>query len=118
MISGQMLLPERIENLGAGSLCKEIVRDQDSAVAGTSDQKKRQIAKDFESILIKKLLDEMKSTIGDWGLERDGASEQVQGLFWMYLSRHLANNGGLGLCKDMYNFLANAEQTSEIAATG
>jgi Rod binding domain-containing protein len=118
MISGQMLLPERIENLGVSSLCKGIVRQQDSEVGGTSDQQKKQVAKDFESILIKKLLDEMKSTIGDWGFERDGASEQVQGLFWMYLSRHLADNGGLGLCKDMYRFLANAEQTSKADTAG
>jgi len=118
MISGQMLLPDRIENLAESPLCKKIVRQKDSEVAGASEQQKRQIAKDFESLLIKKLLDEMKSTIGEWGFERDGVSEQVQGLFWMYLSRHLANNGGLGLCKDVYRFLANAEQTGKAAATG
>jgi len=118
MISGQMLLPNRIENLAESSLYKRIVRQKDTEVAGTSDQKKKQIAKDFESILIKKLLDGMKSTIGEWGFERDGTSEQVQDLFWMYLSRHLANHGGLGLCKDVYRYLANAEQTGKAAATG
>lgn len=69
---------------------------------GISQQKKEQIAKDFESLLLNKLLDEMKNTIGDWGFEKDGASMQMQGIFWMYLARDIADNGGLGLWKDIY----------------
>ena len=67
-----------------------------------SEEKKKQIAKDFESLLINKLLEEMKNTIGDWGFEKDGASKQIQGIFWLYLARDVANNGGLGLWKDIY----------------
>ncbi|MHC4112659.1 MAG: hypothetical protein ACYSUY_16425, partial [Planctomycetota bacterium] len=63
-------------------------------VDGIPEQKKEQVAKDFESILLSKLLDEMKSSIGDWGFEKSAASEQIQGIFWLYLGRHLANNGG------------------------
>jgi Rod binding domain-containing protein len=69
---------------------------------GISEEKKKQIAKDFESLLINKLLDEMKNTIGDWGFDKDGASKQIQGIFWLYLARDVANNGGLGLWKDIY----------------
>ncbi|MHC4204186.1 MAG: hypothetical protein ACYSTT_06015 [Planctomycetota bacterium] len=77
-----------------------------------SDEKKQQVAKDFESILINKMLDEMKNTIGDWGFEKDGPSEQVQGIFWLYLAQDLGNNGGIGLWKDIYQFLNNAEKTN------
>jgi len=41
-------------------------------------EKKKQFCKDFESVFINKLLEEMKNTIGDWGFEKDGASKQVQ----------------------------------------
>lgn len=78
-----------------------------------SEQKKEQVAKDFESILLGKLLDEMKSSIGDWGLEESAASEQIQGIFWLYLGRHLADNGGLGMWKDIHETLTNTDQTNK-----
>jgi Rod binding domain-containing protein len=80
-----------------------------SRLNGVSEEKKKQIAKDFESVLLNKLLDEMKNTIGDWGFDKDGPSRQVQGIFWLFLSRDIANNGGIGLWKDIYQFLTNAD---------
>lgn len=80
---------------------------------GISEQKKIQAAKDFESVLLGKLLDEMEKSIGDWGLEESAASNQTQGIFWLYLSRHLANNGGLGLWKDIYQTAINPGQTNK-----
>jgi Rod binding domain-containing protein len=79
---------------------------------GVSDEKKKQIAKDFESVLLYKMMDEMKNTIGDWGFDKDGASNQVQGIFWLCLARDLANNGGVGLWKDIHQFITNADQTN------
>jgi len=81
-------------------------------IDGASEEKKKQTAKDFESVLINKVLDEMKNTIGQWGFEKDGVSKQVQGIFWLYLARDIANSGGFGLWKDIYRFLTNAEQTN------
>jgi Rod binding domain-containing protein len=60
-----------------------------------------QFAKDFESVFLERLLDEMKNTIGDWGFEQDGTSQQVHGLFWMQLARDMANQGGLGMWKEI-----------------
>ncbi|MFW6133279.1 MAG: hypothetical protein ACOC8F_05225 [Planctomycetota bacterium] len=71
-------------------------------------------AKDFESVLLGKLLDAMKRTIPDSGLLSTGVSKQVQDLFWMYLSRELADSGGLGLWKD----IARAYGGAEPPATG
>ena len=72
-------------------------------IEGASDEQKKQIAKDFESVLLTKVLDEMKNTIGNWDSEdQDGASEQVKGLFWMYLGDNILSNGGVGLWKDIY----------------
>jgi Rod binding domain-containing protein len=85
---------------------------QKSGLKNASEEKKKQIAKDFESVLLNKMLDEMKNTIGSWGFEKDGPSEQVQGIFWMYLARDMANNGGIGLWKDIHQFLTNADRTN------
>ncbi len=85
-----------------------------SRLKSISEEKKKQVAKDFESVLLNKLLDEMKNSIVDWGLEKDAASKQTQGIFWLYLGRDIANNGGLGLWKDIYQFLSNTEQTNTV----
>ena len=87
--------PSLLENLGK--------------VDNILEGKKEQFAKDFESIFIHKLLEEMKNTIGEWGFEKDGAFEQVQGIFWMYLARDVAEQGGFGLWKDIYKSLTGLE---------
>jgi len=85
-----------------------------SRLKNISDEKRKQVAKDFESVLLSKLIDEMKNSIVDWGLEKDAASKQTQGIFWLYLGRDIANNGGLGLWKDIYQFLSQSEQTNTV----
>lgn len=68
---------------------------------GISEQKKEKIAKDFESVFIYRLLMEMNSTIGQWGLEKEQGDEQVQSLFALCLSEYVSKNGGVGLWKDI-----------------
>jgi Rod binding domain-containing protein len=92
--------PAMLENLGKLSL------------NSISEEKKKQVAKDFESVLLNKILDQMKNSTGDWGFEKDAASQQIQGIFWLYLGRDIANNGGFGLWKDIYQFLTKTEQTN------
>ncbi len=81
-----------------------------SKLNGIAEEEKKQIAKDFESVLLNKLLDQMNNTIGDWGFDKDGPSKQVRGIFWLHLARDIANNGGMGLWKDIYQFLADTDQ--------
>lgn len=78
-----------------------------------TDEKKKQIARDFESVLLNKLLDQMSKSVGNWGFEKDGAAQQVQGIFWLYLARDIANKGGMGLWKDIYESLTDPGQTSK-----
>lgn len=74
---------------------------------------KIKFAKDFESIFINKLLEEMKNTIGEWGEEKDGASQQVNGMFYMLLAKDLGENGGFGMWKDIYNSLKENKSSSQ-----
>jgi Rod binding domain-containing protein len=83
-----------------------------SEIKNVSEEKRMQIAKDFESVLINKMLDEMKNTIGSWGFEKDGPSDQIQGIFWLYLARDIGNNGGFGLWKDIHQFITNADRSN------
>ena len=86
-------------------------------VDGVSEQKKEQAAKDFESVLIGKLLDEMNNSIGDWGFEESSASKQMQGTFWLFLARHLANSGGLGIWRDIYKSLPTPEPVESLSSS-
>jgi Rod binding domain-containing protein len=84
-----------------------------SNLKNSSEQKKIQAAKDFESLLINNLLDEMKNTIGSWGFEKDGASGQIDGLFWLNLSKEISDQGGFGLWKDIYKNMPGNEQVQQ-----
>jgi len=108
---------ELSDNLFAG---KQTVQRLDETIKGFSGEQKRKVARDFESVLLEKVLDQMKETIGQWGFEQDGASEQIHSLFWLYLARGIAEQGGLGLWKEVYKWLnessagqANAESINK-----
>ena len=104
MDSAGLILAEAVSQ----PITPETIKITDAA----SQAKKKQVAKDFESVFIAKLLDEMKNTIGDWGFEEDAASKQTEGIFWLYLARDLADNGGLGMAKDIYRFLNDSENNN------
>lgn len=88
------------------NLQKQVLSGAVSETDGLAEGKKKQVAKDFESIFIGKLFDQADRAIGDWGFEEpDGVSSQVRGLFWLFLAREVADKGGLGLWKDVYQFL-------------
>lgn len=118
MDGSQLILSEAVSAPGVlpnvnGARLKELL-ERAGEIGGdeVSDSKKVQLAKDFESVLLTQLFDEMKNTIGDWGFEQDGASKQVQGMFWLYLARDVADKGGFGLWKDIYRFFNDQDKTN------
>jgi Rod binding domain-containing protein len=108
--------PQTLPNLG-GVQSPSAAHVESVKVGGAEDARKKQLAKDFESVLLSKLFDQMKETIGDWGFEQDGASKQIQGLFWLYLAKGVADQGGFGLWKDIYQFFKQAEPSGGGSAT-
>lgn len=84
-----------------------------AGIDNASEDKKKQVAKDFESLLLNNLLSQMKDTIGNWGFEKDSVSSQVDGIFWLYLARDMADKGGIGLWKDIYNSMPADEQVKQ-----
>jgi Rod binding domain-containing protein len=104
---GSILPAETLRSPGA-----EMLRGLGRPGAKRDDKALVQAAKDFESVLLHKLLEEMGNTVGDSGLLGDGASEQFRGIFWSFLAREVAQQGGVGLWKQLY------EQWSRAADAG
>ena len=76
--------------------------------AKAANEQKERAAKDFESLFVSQVLEQMKDTIPDSGLLEDSTSKQVKGLFWLYLGRDIASKGGFGLWKNIYRTLTQA----------
>ena len=76
------------------------------------ESQKIKFAKNFESVFIGKLLDEMKKTVVNWDDEKDGTAEQMDGIFWMHLAQEMGDKGGLGMWKDIYQSLNASENTN------
>jgi len=60
-----------------------------------------QAARDFESILLHRMMEAMRQTVPDGGLLSSPATRQMEGLFWFYLAQDVASKGGIGLWKDL-----------------
>ncbi len=84
-------LPESLERLGRGAKLDPARRAE--AV---------QVAKDFESVLIHRMLKAMKDTIPESGLLSSGTTKQVQDMFYGFLAEEVADQGGMGLWKRIY----------------
>ena len=107
----------RIPDYGGDAHPPSPILDPQSPPVERSDEQKQQIAKDFESVLITKLFEQVQESTGSWGLEEeDGASQQVQGLFWLFLARDVADKGGFGLWKDIYGQLQQMEGAGDPGA--
>lgn len=85
--------------------------EQTAALQNASQAQKEQFARDFESVFIEKLLEEMQKTVGQWGLEQDSTASQIQGLFQMHLARDAAAKGGVGLWKEIVESLNHMDSS-------
>lgn len=104
------LLPPILPNglsklLLTGPVSEPIPLSESARADKVADERCKQAAKDFESVLIAQILEQMKDTIPDSGLLQDASSKQMEGMFWLYLARDIANKGGFGLWKNIYEAL-------------
>jgi Rod binding domain-containing protein len=103
ILTTPVMSPDLLGKVGSGEITGA------TGVKPADAKKTEQMAKDFESVLVTKLLDEMKETIGQWGFEEEAGASQVKGLFWLYLARDVADKGGLGLWKDLNRFFTDLQ---------
>lgn len=103
----------------ASNISGQIELTDRDTIRNASDEKKKQLAKDFESVLLTKLFDEVRKSIKDSGFDDDVAADQIHGMFWSYLAQDVANKGGFGLWQDLYQHfkaLEGDEQGSEFVS--
>ena len=72
-------------------------------------------AKDFESVLLQKIMEEMRQTVPDSGLLECDSNDQIQGIFWMGMSQELGKQGGLGLWKQLARQMQATADRAEAA---
>ncbi len=95
-----------LERYGRGDFGKDL-----------NDEQAKQVAKDFESVLLHKLLDAMKKTVPESNLFETGISKQFQDIFWLHLAQEMADQGGLGIWKMIYQQMnRSAEGAKGVAA--
>jgi hypothetical protein len=86
--------------------------------ASGGEEQEMRIAKDFESVLLTKLFDQVQASIEDSGFDdEDSGGQQVRGMFWLYLAQDVADKGGLGLWKDIYQHIKQMEGAANPAGS-
>lgn len=95
LISDEAMLGMNVEVLG------KKVQQIGQTEIDFAEEKKKQVAKDFESILIHQLLEKMKDTIPKSDLE-DSSSEQIKSMYWSFMAQAVADKGGFGLWEKIY----------------
>lgn len=85
------------------------LKDLHGAAASRDAKAAEAAAKDFESILLQQVMQEMQQTVDKSGLLEDSTNDQVQSLFWMNLAQEVGSKGGIGLWKQLYQQIAPAQ---------
>lgn len=99
-----------------GQLPFSLLKAQKTELNGPAPSDMKQVeklAQDFEGVLLNKMMDEMQKTIPDSGMLSSAATKQTQGMFWMFLSQSLSEQGGIGLSKQLtrdFSKMANISQ--------
>lgn len=109
-ISTRLILPGGDPAAGAAALRR-------AARAGAGADEAARAAKDFEAILIHRLMEEMRRTIPQSGLLDSGTTDQMEGLFWFHLAQEVADKGGLGLWRELARDMAPAARPEAEAST-
>ena len=77
------------------------------------EEKKKKVARDFESIFIHQLMETMKETIPDEESE-DAAAGQVKSMYWSFMADAVSGQGGLGLWEDIYKSMPKDSDGSAV----
>ena len=92
---------------GAAGPKAEAVGLRHDADSDFSDEKRKKVARDFESVFVHELLKSMAETIPDSDTA-DQSSKQIKSMYWSHMAQAIADKGGLGFWKDIYNSMAPA----------
>ncbi|HEG43145.1 MAG TPA: hypothetical protein ENH94_03755 [Phycisphaerales bacterium] len=72
------------------------------------DEKRKEVARNFEGVFLHQILEKMKDTIPESDLE-DSSSKQIKSMYWSFMSDALADQGGFGLWEKIYEQMPGAK---------
>ncbi len=70
---------------------------------------RQQIATDFESVFLSTLLKQMRQSVDGDGLFAGDSSDTYGGMFDLFMGKHLAANGGLGIRDMILKYLESSK---------
>jgi Rod binding domain-containing protein len=73
-------------------------------------RKIEKVAKDFEGIFVRQIMDVMRKTLDESGLGEDATGKQVRDMYWMFLGDQVAQTGSLGMWKQIAADIARSQQ--------
>ena len=112
-LTASTVMSGSLDQVAGAVLSRKADNVQSSGVTSATDKKTEQAAKDFESVLLTKVLEGMENTVSQFSAEdKEAGSEQVKGLFTLFLARDMADKGGLGLWKDLNVFFKDMQKTN------
>lgn len=77
-------------------------------------REKIKTAKNFESLFLKQLVNQMKSTVDEEGLFDDPVGGQIRDMFYSFLSDDISDKGGFGMWKEIYNMMDTGNNISSL----
>lgn len=83
------------------------IPDRISNTANSDQEKVKEFARNFESVFLSLLLDQMSVTVDTFNDDKDGASKQIDGIFRMQLAQNMSENGSLGLAKGIEQYVSH-----------
>jgi hypothetical protein len=102
-----------LDQAAGTGLARKVDKAQSSDATFAIAKKTEQAAKDFESVLLTKVLEGMENTVSQLSADdKEAGSEQVKGVFTLFLARDMADKGGLGLWKDLNTFFKDMQKTN------
>lgn len=82
-----------------------------AAQASSADPRSpERVAADFESMIVSILLKEMRQTLEPGALFGGDSSDSYGGIFDLYLGKHLAEAGGIGIAGMVKHYLETARK--------
>jgi Rod binding domain-containing protein len=82
-----------------------IVRDD---IVDMEDEKRKEVAKDFEAIFVRQIMDKMKDTIPE-SEDEESSSKQLKSMYWSFMSDMVGKQGGFGLWQNIYKSMPGAK---------
>ena len=77
-------------------------------VVDLEDEKRKKVAKDFESIFVRQIIDKMKDTIPE-SEDEDSSSKQLKSMYWSFMSDMVGKQGGFGMWQNIYESMPGAK---------